>query len=71
MVFVMESASHLAYRDETTIFVIDVHSFYDEKVTVIEVVSFYDDLFSSLKEHLFCHNLPSVRRSGGVCHAGC
>jgi hypothetical protein len=43
MVFVMECASHYAYLDETTIFVIDVHSFYDETVFVIEVFSFYDD----------------------------
>jgi hypothetical protein len=43
MVFVMECASHYAYRDETTIFIIDVHSFYDETVVVIEVFSFYDD----------------------------
>ena len=37
---------------------------------VIEEYSFYDDAFSSLMYPLFCHNLPSVRRPDGVCHAG-
>ena len=48
MVFVIECASYFTYRDETCIFVIDVHLFYDEMAVVIEVYSFYDDLFSSL-----------------------
>ena len=48
MVFVIECASYFTYRDETCIFVIDVHLFYDEMAIVIEVYSFYDDLFSSL-----------------------
>ena len=48
MVFVIECASYFTYRDETSIFVIDVHLFYDEMAVVIEVYSFYDDLFSSL-----------------------
>ena len=39
---------YFTYRDETSIFVIDVHLFYDEMAVVIEVYSFYDDLFSSL-----------------------
>ena len=48
MVFVIECASYFTYRDETCIFVIDVHLFYDEIVVVIEVYSFYDEIFSSL-----------------------
>jgi hypothetical protein len=45
--------SHFTYRDETSIFVIDVHSFYDEMIVVIEVYSFYDKRFSSLMYPLF------------------
>ena len=48
MVFVIECASYFTYRDETSIFVIDVHLFYDEMAVVIEAYSFYDDLFLSL-----------------------
>ena len=48
MVFVIECASYFTYHDKTSIFVIDVHLFYDEMVVVIEVYSFYDDIFLSL-----------------------
>ena len=48
MVFVIECASYFTYRDETSIFVVDVHLFYDKMAVVIEVYSFYDDLFLSL-----------------------
>ena len=48
MVFVIECASYFTYCDEKSIFVIDVHLFYDEMAVVIEVYSFYDDLFLSL-----------------------
>jgi hypothetical protein len=48
MVFVIKCTSYFTYRDETSIFVIDVHLFYDKMAVVIEVYSFYDDLFSSL-----------------------
>jgi hypothetical protein len=40
---VTEVASHLTMCDELELFVIDLLSFYDEKVIVTEVVTFNDD----------------------------
>jgi hypothetical protein len=60
----------VVYREETTIFVIDVHFFYDEMVIVTEAISFYDEHSSSLMYSVFVIAYRSVRLPNGVCHVG-
>ena len=66
--FVIELASHYVHRDEMSIFVTDLHPFYDEMTAVIDMFLIYDDLFSSLLYPSFCQYLPFVSRWDTVCH---